>query len=215
MNFGVQTLHALLRGWAKRRRDSAAGARDPNGDVGDDVDTLAITSERSVDACGPCDDARAFTRHPDRSPPRSSRAACATRPSRRAWGGSAAVFPWKAGPRPHGRGGGANAGVPGGRRGSCTGADAQGELLISERRMKIPKLHAAGGARCERAPRTSLVLPRARALDPGGASGLEARTTTSPSRTRWRFSATGRSWTRAGAWRRCASTSGGAATTRA
>ena len=60
VNFGVQTLHALLRGWAKRRRDSAAGARDPNGDVGDDVDTLAITSERSVDACGPCDDARAF-----------------------------------------------------------------------------------------------------------------------------------------------------------
>ena len=66
VNFGVQTLHALLRGWAKRRRDAAAGARDPNGDVGDDVDNLAgadadaITSERSVDACGPCDDARAF-----------------------------------------------------------------------------------------------------------------------------------------------------------
>ena len=55
---------------AGRRRDSAAGARDPNGDVGDDVDTLAVTSERSVDACGPCDDARAFAT-PDRSPPRS------------------------------------------------------------------------------------------------------------------------------------------------
>ena len=72
VNFGVQTLHALLRGWAKRRRDAAAqsakNARDPNGDVGDDVDNLsgprdadAFTPDtRSVDACGPCDDARAF-----------------------------------------------------------------------------------------------------------------------------------------------------------
>jgi len=66
VNFGVQTLHALLREWAKKRRVASNGARDPNGDVGEDVDVLVSdeskTNEKTfdVDKCGPCDDARLF-----------------------------------------------------------------------------------------------------------------------------------------------------------
>ena len=63
VNFGVQTLHALLRGWAKRRRDAATRARDPNGDVGEDASNVDATSDarrRSIDARGPCDDAEVF-----------------------------------------------------------------------------------------------------------------------------------------------------------
>ena len=66
VNFGVQTLHALLREWAKKRRVASNGARDPNGDVGEDVDVLVSdeskTNEKTfdVDKCGACDDARLF-----------------------------------------------------------------------------------------------------------------------------------------------------------
>mmetsp|Transcript_14940 Transcript_14940/g.63057 ORF Transcript_14940/g.63057 Transcript_14940/m.63057 type:complete len:845 (+) Transcript_14940:501-3035(+) len=66
VNFGVQTLHALLRKWAKKRRVASNGARDPNGDVGEDVDVLVSDESKrnektfDVDKCGPCDDARLF-----------------------------------------------------------------------------------------------------------------------------------------------------------
>ena len=67
VNFGVQTLHALLREWAKKRRVASRGARDPNGDVGEDVDVLVSDTSKTnnektfdVDKCGPCDDARTF-----------------------------------------------------------------------------------------------------------------------------------------------------------
>ena len=68
VNIGVQVLHALLRGWARRRRGAATSARDPSGDVGEDVDAARVdaidatdaTDARAVDACGPCDDARTF-----------------------------------------------------------------------------------------------------------------------------------------------------------